>query len=74
MERWRAALRLLGVGWYIGLCIFLGVWGGLWLDNQLNTAPFMVIAGLIIGIFVAVYGVYRMLLTTMSDNHDKENG
>ena len=74
MGRWRAALRLIGVGWYIGLCIFLGVWGGLWLDEKLNTTPFLVIAGLIIGLAVAVYGVYRMLRETMGDNQDKENG
>ena len=74
MGRWRAALRLIGVGWYIGLCIFLGVWGGLWLDEKLNTTPFLVIAGLIVGLAVAVYGVYRMLRETMGDNQDKENG
>ena len=74
MGRWREALRLVGVGWYIGLCIFLGVWGGLWLDEKLNTTPFLVIAGLIIGVAVPVYGVYRMLRETMGDNQDKENG
>ena len=74
MGRWRAALRLVGVGWYIGFCIFLGVWGGLWLDKQLNTTPFLVIAGLIIGVAVAVYGVYRLLREAMVDNQDKENG
>ena len=74
MGRWRAALRLVGVGWYIVLCILLGVWGGLWLDNWLNTKPLFVIAGLILGLIIAVYGVYRMLLPAMSDNQDKENG
>ena len=73
MGRWRAALRLVGVGWYIGLCIFLGVWGGLWLDNRLNTEPFLVIAGLIIGLAMAIYGVYRMILPSINDQQDKEN-
>ena len=73
MGRWRAALRLVGVGWYIGLCIFLGVWGGLWLDSRLNTKPVLVIAGLIIGVVVAIYGVYRMLLPSLGDRQDKEN-
>ena len=62
MNRWRAAFRLIGVGWYVGLCIFLGVVGGLWLDGKLNTKPILVIVGLLLGVFVAVYGVYRMLL------------
>lgn len=74
MGRWRAALRLVGVGWYVGICIILGVWGGLWLDNRLNTKPILVIAGLIIGLVVAFYGVYRMLLPSFNKNRDEENG
>ena len=66
-------MRLVGVGWYIGLCIFLGVWGGLWLDSKLNTGPVLVIAGLIIGVAVAIYGVYRMLLPLISNKQNKEN-
>ena len=72
MGRWRAAMRLVGVGWYIALCILLGVWGGLWLDERLKTS-FLVIVGLIIGVAVAIYGVYRMLLPAMSNHQDKEN-
>lgn len=73
MGRWRAALRLVGVGWYIGLCIFFGVWGGLWLDGKLNTAPIFVIVGLILGLAVAFYGVYRMVMPLMGDKNNKEN-
>jgi ATP synthase protein I len=73
MGRWRAALRLIGMGWYIGLCIFLGVWGGLWLDTKLNTKPVLVIAGLIIGVVVAFYGVYQMLLPLIRNKQNKEN-
>ena len=61
------------MGWYIGLCIFLGVWGGVWLDSRLNTAPFLVIAGLIVGLAIAIYGVYRMLLTSMDNQRDEES-
>ena len=50
MRRWEAALRLVGVGWYVGVCIVLGVFGGLWLDNKLNTKPILVIVGLILGL------------------------
>ena len=74
MGRWRAALRLVGVGWYIGLCIFLGVWGGLWLDSRLNTEPILVIVGLIMGLAVAIYGVYRMLQPLMGNKRNKGNG
>jgi F0F1-type ATP synthase assembly protein I len=67
-------MRLVGVGWYIGLCILLGVMGGLWLDGRLGTGPLFVIAGLIIGLALAGYGVYRMLLPSMVNRNDKENG
>jgi ATP synthase protein I len=67
------ALRLVGVGWYVGLCIFLGVWGGLWLDKKFNTEPFLVIVGLVVGIILAFYGVYRMILPLMDNQQDKEN-
>ncbi len=70
MGRREAVLKLVGVGWYIGGCIFLGVWGGLWLDNKLNTKPILTIVGLMVGLGIAFYGVYRMLLPGISK---KEN-
>ncbi len=66
-------MRLVGVGWYIGLCILGGVWGGFWLDSKLNTKPILVIVGLLIGVAAAFYGVYRMLLPSMTNRQDKES-
>lgn len=66
MSRWGTALRVVGMGWYIGVCIVLGVWGGLWLDDTCNTQPILVIIGLILGIAIAFYGVYRMILPNIS--------
>ena len=57
-----AALRLIGVGFFIGSSIVLGVVAGLWLDGRFDTSPVLVILGLLLGIAVAFYGVYRMLL------------
>ena len=58
-------MRLIGVGWYVGVCIVLGVLGGLWLDGKFNTRPILVIVGLILGVVVAIYGVYRMILPNL---------
>ncbi len=66
------ALRLAGVGFFIGGSIALGVWGGLWLDNKLDTSLFWII-GLILGIVVAFYGVYQMLLPLIGNKQDKES-
>jgi F0F1-type ATP synthase assembly protein I len=62
MPRWEAALRFIGVGWFIAISILLGVFGGLWLDSKFGTKPILVILGLIFGLVVAFYGVYQMLL------------
>ena len=73
MFRWQAALRMIGVGWFIGISILLGVLGGLWLDNKFSTKPLFVIVGLILGVIVAFYGVYRMLLPLLRNKQNKEN-
>ena len=73
MSRWVAALRLAGVGFFIGGSILLGVVAGLWLDNKLNTGPIWVIVGLFLGLVVAFYGVYQMLLPLLGNKRDKEN-
>ncbi len=61
------------MGWYVGICLFLGVWGGQELDNKLDTRPVLVIVGLILGLFIAFYGVYRMVLPSLR-NRGEENG
>ena len=71
MSRWLAALRLVGVGFFIGTCILGGVAAGLWLDSRFNTEPVMVILGLLVGIAVAFYGVYQMLLPLMGNRKDR---
>jgi F0F1-type ATP synthase assembly protein I len=73
MNRWAAALRLVGVGFFIGGAIVLGVGAGLWLDTRLNTKPILVILGLILGIIVAFYGVYQMLLPLLSNRRNKRS-
>ena len=74
MNRWAAALRLTGIGFFIAACIIIGIFSGLWLDNKLDTGPLFMIGGLLVGLVVAVFGVYRMIQPLMNDNSDKENG
>ena len=64
MSRRVAALRLVGVGFFIGGSILIGVFVGRWLDIKFSTQFFWIL-GLILGIVVAFYGVYRMLLPLM---------
>ena len=71
MSRWIAALRLVGVGFFIGGSILGGVVVGLWLDRQFNTEPILVIVGLLLGVAVAFYGVYQMLLPLLDKKRAK---
>ncbi len=73
MYRWQAALRLMGVGWFVGISILLGILAGQWLDNKFNTKPILVIVGLILGLVVAFYGVYQMLLPLIRNKQNKED-
>ena len=62
MRRWQAAMRLIGVGWYVGFSILGGILAGLWLDGKFSSKPLFIILGLLLGLAVAGYGVYKMLI------------
>jgi ATP synthase protein I len=74
MNRWVMASRLTGVGFFIGICIVGGTFAGRWLDNKFETEPLFMIGGLLLGLVVAVYGVYQMIRPLMNNKKDKENG
>lgn len=72
MSRTIAALRLIGVGFFIGVSIVSGVAVGLWLDNRFDTGPVLAIIGLLLGITVAFYGVFQMLLPLIGHKRNKD--
>ncbi|MCK4863212.1 MAG: AtpZ/AtpI family protein [Dehalococcoidales bacterium] len=71
MNKMIPALRLTGIGFYIGICIAGGAFAGWKLSGE---KPLFMIIGLLVGLVVAVYGVYRMIRPLMNNNQDKENG
>jgi F0F1-type ATP synthase assembly protein I len=71
MNRWIPALRVTGIGFYIAICIVGGTLAGWWLGGK---KPLFMIIGLLAGLVIAVYGVYRMIRPLMNDKQDKENG
>ena len=72
MNRWILASRLTGVGWYVGGCIALGTFGGIWLDGRIDSDPLFTLLGLGLGIVMAFYGMYRMLTQILRDKNGKE--
>ena len=71
-RRLELALRLLGIGWYVGVSIAGGGIGGYLLDRQLGLNPLMTLLGIGVGIAVAVLGMYRMLIAVLSAPPDPE--
>ena len=66
-------LRLVGIGWYVAICIGGGAIGGLWLDRKLDLSPLFTLIGLSVGIAVAIVRMYRLLmavLTSASENKE----
>ena len=68
------ALRLVGIGWYVALCIAAGVVGGVWLDGKFGTSPLLTLAGLFLGLFLAFWGGYRMLMDVIPAVGPKKKG
>jgi len=73
MDKRLAAVGLVGVGFYVAGSIVLGVAGGRWLDVRLHTEPLFLVIGLLLGLAVAFFGVYRMLRPLMNDKGNKGN-
>jgi predicted F0F1-ATPase subunit len=60
-----AALALLGqVGLLIVLPMLAGIGIGLFIDHQLHSTPIATLIGLLLGLAVGVYGVYRLVSST----------
>jgi F0F1-type ATP synthase assembly protein I len=59
---WVPALRVVGLGFYIGVSLVGGIVGGYLLDGWLGTRPWFTLGGVVLGSAVAFYGVYRMVL------------
>ena len=64
-------LRLVGIGWYVAMCIGGGAVGGLFLDRQLETGPTLTLIGLCVGIAAAVVGMYRMLMAVLASPEEQ---
>jgi uncharacterized membrane protein YqgA involved in biofilm formation len=76
-KRWAGVIRFIGIGWYIAACILLGALGGRWIGQKLDdrsSEVIFTILGLILGLIVAVFGVYRMFRAIEGDNQDKGRG
>ena len=66
-------LRLLGIGWFVALCIVGGVIGGLLLDRLLKSDPLFTLVGLGAALALAGLGTYRMLIAVLAESGDSSD-
>jgi Putative F0F1-ATPase subunit Ca2+/Mg2+ transporter len=69
-----AAARFIGIGWYVGLCIVGGFFGGRWVGQKVGAETFCSLAGLGLGVVIAIYGMWEAysLLAKKSGSANKE--
>lgn len=67
------ALRLTGLGWYIAICIVIGVAGGLGLDKLTGTVPLFTLLGTVLGSIVAFWGLYKMVQPVLYEMKSEES-
>lgn len=70
MDKRNLVFRLIGSSFYIGVCIFGGVFVGLKLDQKFDTKPILILLGLILGLIVGFWGFYRMVVPIIKENSE----
>jgi ATP synthase protein I len=55
----REAAPYLGMGTTLAASVLVGVGAGYWLDGQLGTSPWLLLAGALLGIFGGLFQVYK---------------
>ena len=61
MVNWVRVVQFLILGWYVGFCIVGGIAVGVIGDAKMGTGPVLTVVGLIVGIVLAFFGLYRMV-------------
>ena len=81
MNRRVLAVRLTGLGWYVGSCIVIGVVGGVAIDKWLSLKPLFTLLGLVFGTTAAFYGLLKMIrplitpeVSLHADSESRNNG
>ncbi len=58
---WRAVGLVSLIGADLAVCVVGGVWLGKYIDSLLSSSPWFLLAGLLLGLGIGVYSVYRLV-------------
>lgn len=75
IEGYKKVGPYLGLGTQLAATVILMFYLGYWLDNKLNTKPFLVIIFSMLGSFTAIYNFIRSVikLSSKKENNQKDD-
>lgn len=62
----------ISLGITMGASIFLGFWLGNWVDRQLGTYPWLMVAGILLGVGVGFYSVLKEIGALENESEGKK--
>jgi hypothetical protein len=68
------AMRLIGIGWFIAICIILGVVGGMQLDKAVDTGKLFTVIGIFVGLFFGLWGGWLQLREVLDAINRRRTG
>jgi len=66
-EAMQKAAPYLSLGWTFALTVGLGTAAGWWTDRRFGTSPWLLLAGIFLGLVVAFVGFFRTVLPPKGD-------
>jgi ATP synthase protein I len=60
--------RLSLAGLELGVGVGLGVFGGMYLDRKLDTGPWLMLAGMVLGVASGFYNLYRLAVASEEES------
>jgi hypothetical protein len=66
MEGLPPSARLVGIGFYVAMCIAGGTLGGQELDKLLDTGKLLTVVGLAVGLVLAIWGGIQQLMEVLT--------
>ena len=74
MDSLPPSARLVGIGFYVALCIALCTLGGRELDRMLGTGTALTLMGLGVGLILAIWGGLHLLFEVLAEINRRRLG